>query len=112
MKYTYYKGIIAESFAKMFLRLKFYKILKSRDKSHLGEIDIVARRGNTIIFVEVKFRDKKSELPESIRKRQIDRIKNSAIRYQPLIEKEKLIGRFDVIYVSWFFIKHIKNAFL
>ena len=55
MKYTYYKGIIAESFAKMFLRLKFYKILKSRDKSHLGEIDIVARRGNTIIKGYRKF---------------------------------------------------------
>lgn len=111
MKYTYYKGIIAENFAKMFLKLKFYRILKSRDKSHLGEIDIVARRGRTIIFVEVKFRDNKAELSESIRRRQIDRIRKSAIRYQPLIERENLVGRFDVIYVSWFFIKHIKNAF-
>jgi len=111
MKYTYYKGLLAEAVAKVLLILKGYSLLKSRDKNHLGEIDIVARRGKTIVFVEVKFRDRKSALAESIRYRQIARIKKSALRYQPMIERENLVGRFDVIYVSWFFVRHIKNAF-
>ncbi len=36
--------------------LSFYKILYHRYKNKMGEIDIIARKNNTIIFIEVKFR--------------------------------------------------------
>ena len=38
------------------MRLKLYKILARRYRVNGGEIDIVARRGDDIVFVEVKAR--------------------------------------------------------
>lgn len=53
---TYQRGLHAETVAVWFLRLKGYKILVRRYKTKVGEIDIIARRGNKIIFTEVKAR--------------------------------------------------------
>ena len=49
-------GLLAERVAILLLRLKFYSILARRYSIRGGEIDIVARRGDTIAFVEVKVR--------------------------------------------------------
>ncbi len=53
---AYHFGICAEYMAALFLILKGYKILHRRFNVRGGEIDIVARRGKTIAFVEVKLR--------------------------------------------------------
>lgn len=50
------QGRFAESVAAIFLRLKGYRILAVRVRLPLGEIDLVARTGQTIVFVEVKTR--------------------------------------------------------
>lgn len=50
------RGLLAESLAALALRVKGYRILASRYTIRGGEIDIVARRGDTIAFVEVKIR--------------------------------------------------------
>ncbi len=49
-------GVNAETLAALFLRLKGYSILARGYRIREGEIDIVARRGRTIAFVEVKAR--------------------------------------------------------
>ena len=49
-------GRRAETLAAWWLRLKGWKILARRLKTPLGEVDIVARRGRTVAFVEVKAR--------------------------------------------------------
>jgi putative endonuclease len=49
-------GRHAESIAAWFLRLKGYRILARRARTKVGEIDIVARKGDTLVFVEVKAR--------------------------------------------------------
>ena len=49
-------GLKAESVAAWFLRLKGYTILVQRFAVSGGEIDLVARRGGVIAFVEVKAR--------------------------------------------------------
>ncbi|MFY9657462.1 MAG: YraN family protein [Methylocystis sp.] len=49
-------GAHAETVAEVLLRLKFYKILARRYRVKGGEIDIVARRGDVVAFVEVKAR--------------------------------------------------------
>jgi len=49
-------GLRAETFAAIWLRLKLYKILARRYRVNGGEIDIIARRGDDIVFVEVKAR--------------------------------------------------------
>lgn len=49
-------GAQAEWIAALWLQLKFYRILARRFRIREGEIDIIAQRGQTIIFVEVKAR--------------------------------------------------------
>lgn len=49
-------GLRAETLAAMWLRLKFYKILARNFAARGGEIDLIARRGEVIVFVEVKAR--------------------------------------------------------
>lgn len=49
-------GRSAETLAAWMLRLKFYRILNQRYRTPVGEIDIVARRGRLIVFIEVKHR--------------------------------------------------------
>ena len=53
---THQRGLRAETVAAAFLMLKGYRILARRHAGAGGEIDIVARRGQTIAFVEVKAR--------------------------------------------------------
>ncbi len=53
---AYAYGLRAETVATLWLRMQFYSILARNYRAHGGEIDIVARRGRTIIFVEVKAR--------------------------------------------------------
>lgn len=50
------RGRRAEWIAEAWLRLKGYGILARRFKRPVGEIDIIARRGQTLVFVEVKQR--------------------------------------------------------
>ena len=49
-------GRRAETLAAWWLRLKGYAILAQRVRTPVGEIDLVARRGRTLVFVEVKAR--------------------------------------------------------
>ncbi|HEX8216536.1 MAG TPA: YraN family protein [Allosphingosinicella sp.] len=54
-------GRRAEALAAWWLRLKGWKILARRLRTPLGEVDIVARRGRIVAFVEVKSRAKAAE---------------------------------------------------
>ncbi len=56
------QGRRAETWAVWYLRLKGWRILARRVKTHRGEVDIVARRGRTLCFVEVKWRRRGAEL--------------------------------------------------
>lgn len=49
-------GHRGETLAAWYLRLKGWSILARRVKTARGEIDLVARRGRTVVFVEVKWR--------------------------------------------------------
>lgn len=50
------KGRRAEWIAALFLMAKGYRILARRVRTPVGEIDLVARKGDTLVFVEVKAR--------------------------------------------------------
>ena len=56
MKTNYETGRLAEDFAARYLEQKGYRILERRFRSRQGEIDLIAKDGNTLVFVEVKYR--------------------------------------------------------
>ncbi|MDP3554257.1 YraN family protein [Methylocystis sp.] len=53
---AYVYGLRAETAATLWLRARLYQILARNFRAHGGEIDIIAKRGRTIVFVEVKAR--------------------------------------------------------
>ena len=53
---SYAIGVAAEGSARQLLESKSYRIVAQRYKTKAGEIDLVARRGDHLAFVEVKRR--------------------------------------------------------
>ena len=91
-KYKAYNfGVIAEALAMLFLRFKFYQIIARRFRSPFGEIDIVAKKGKQIIFVEIKAR-RDTSLMDFISKRQQNRITSLPVKSQ--FSNSKLGGNF------------------
>ncbi|HHB83564.1 MAG TPA: YraN family protein [Devosia sp.] len=107
------KGRWAENFAVWFLRFQLFTILARRVKTPGGEIDIVARRGDLIVFVEVKMRQQKSAMEDalsSVNKRRIIAAANYFLAANPKLFHKPL--RFDVIFLApraW--PTHLKGAF-
>lgn len=112
------KGQIYEDIAVNYLRNKGYKIIdKNFSVPKIGEIDIIAKKDDWIIFVEVKARKKTYYKPyESINKSKIKRIiKTSAIYLKKYNTKYNGI-RYDVISIEEneknnYNLEHIENAF-
>jgi putative endonuclease len=72
------RGRRAELAAAWFLRLQGYRLLARRFKTPVGEIDLVMRRGRTIVFVEVKQRPSEAEALEAVTARGRKRIVRAA----------------------------------
>lgn len=102
MKHSSYRtGLAAEALCRWALRLKGYRILASRYKSPLGEIDIVASRGSTLVLIEVKARPTEGEAAEAILPRQRQRLQRAALDF--LARHPHFSGhdvRFDVMLVA------------
>ena len=109
---TYQKGIWAERYAAAFLVLKGYRILKTRYKTKVGEVDLIARRGNTIVFVEVKAHGTYIKGVEAISPTAKGRISRAAQLFTASHPKwSGQTVRFDVMIVHRsFIITHITNA--
>ncbi|MBI2233897.1 MAG: YraN family protein [Micavibrio aeruginosavorus] len=109
---SYKTGLQAEFLAVIFLRLKGYRILAQRCKTPLGEIDLIARRGKTLVFVEVKTRGTIAAALESVSARQAGRIVRAAQCWLASRNAAGMDLRFDVIAIEFpFKIKHIESAF-
>ncbi|MBY6243158.1 YraN family protein [Methylosinus sp. Sm6] len=74
-------GLRAETIATLWLRCKFYTILARRYRLRGAEIDIIAQRGCTIAFVEVKARATLQEAMTSITEEKRRRISRAAARW-------------------------------
>ncbi len=106
-------GLSAESRAALLLIAKSYRILARRFKTPLGEIDIVARRRNDLVFVEVKARERFDDAAEAVSERSKRRILAAAefwLARRPADAQCAI--RFDVILVAPGRLpRHIVNAF-
>jgi len=67
-------GLSAESRAAAYLVAKGYRIVARRFRSAVGEIDIIARRRGTVVFVEVKARASLDDAAYAVTPRQQARI--------------------------------------
>ncbi len=106
-------GLSAESRAAMLLIAKAYRILARRWKTPFGEIDIVARRRRTLVFVEVKARESADDAAEAVTARGKSRILGAAefwLAQHPRDANCEI--RFDVMLVTpGKMPQHIANAF-
>jgi putative endonuclease len=71
-------GLSAETRAAAYLMAKGYRILAKRFRTPYGEIDLVARKRNLLVFVEVKARGSLDEAAYAVTPRQQQRIINAA----------------------------------
>ena len=106
-------GISAESRAAAWLVAHGYRILARRWKSPLGEIDIVAARRHTLIFVEVKARATLDAAAEAVTPRQQQRIVAAAEIWLAAHGDPRIHDiRFDAILVAPGKLpRHIQGAF-
>ena len=106
-------GISAESRAAAWLIAHVYRILARRFRSPMGEIDIIAARRYTVIFVEVKARATLDEAAEAVTDRQKQRIAAAAeiwLANNPMPAIRDM--RFDAILVAPGKLpRHIPGAF-
>jgi len=72
------RGRQAERICGWWLRLKGWRILDRRVKTRLGEIDLIARRGSLVAFIEVKARGSEAELDLAIDERRLRRVAAAA----------------------------------
>lgn len=92
-----------ENMAARYLRDKKYKILIRNFRTDFGEIDIVARHGKTLVFVEVKTRESDAiSAPE----RQVDEEKQAQVvkmarLYLSQYGVPKPEYRFDIVAIVW-----------
>ena len=94
-------GISAESRAAALLIAKGFRILARRFKSPVGEIDIVARRRQLLVFVEVKARNDLDEAAWSVTPRQQQRIAAAAEAWLAVNGSDAFRDiRFDAILVA------------
>ena len=109
---TYDQGLLAESFAAVYLFFKGYKIIARRFKTPGGEIDLIARRGRTLAVIEVKARTSLDDGAGAVNARAQNRIEQ-ALRFF-LSRHPQYIDytiRFDVIAIALpFSIRHLDNA--
>ena len=109
---SYYFGLFAEKLVKIYLIFKGYKILSKRYKTYVGEVDVIAKKGKVIAFVEVKARRSSGDMYEVLSFVQQHRIKRAASVFlckNPSYNSYYI--SFDlVLYQPPFKIKHLKNA--
>ncbi|MEP6342766.1 MAG: YraN family protein [Maricaulaceae bacterium] len=94
-------GRRAERWAAVLLRFKGYSIIASRVKTPHGEIDIIARKGRTLVFIEIKYRQNPKSLLASFTPNAQARITKAASYYVSRNTRyQALAQRFDLIMMS------------
>ena len=93
------RGRGAETLACWYLRLRGWRILARRVRVHGGEVDIVARRGRTLAFVEVKARANAEAAALSLDDWRLRRVAAAAERLAPRFMREGDDIRIDAMFI-------------
>jgi putative endonuclease len=95
-------GQRGENVAARYLRDQGYKILERNFRCELGEVDIIARDGRTLVFAEVKTREQDDPMPED----QVNQVKRHQLTkaakfYLSRYGIPQPPARFDVVAIVW-----------
>jgi putative endonuclease len=107
------RGHRGETLAAWLLRAKLYRVIAQRFKTPVGEIDLVAEQGRTVVFIEVKWRRRgapEAEALSAVNRKRIVRAAQYWLSRHP--EQAERDLRFDVIFLApgrW--PRHLVNAF-
>lgn len=115
---NYKSGKLAELLARLFFSLKGYRVLRKNYKTgkgmNIGEVDFIAQKGKTVVFVEVKKRTTIKMAAFAISENQKKRIIRGAemfLKQHPQYKNFDL--RFDAVLIAFpLRIQHIENAWL
>jgi putative endonuclease len=108
-------GVRAEWWAAWFYRLRGYRIVARNVRTRFGELDLIVRRGNSLVFVEVKARQSLTagEGLESVTPAKQRRIEQLAAAWLVRNPHEGAI-RYDVLSMQWtgwrFRVTHVRDA--
>jgi putative endonuclease len=108
-------GSSGEEEAARYLEERRYAIVARNFRSRRGEVDIIAEKGGTLVFVEVKKRSDGAldTLEYSVNEKKQRRIIETANYFLFNNRKYNSMGiRFDVIFVSPEGITHLESAFV
>lgn len=104
-------GRWAERLAAVFLAAKGYRILARRFRSGGGEIDLVARRKDVLVFVEVKARSAFDDALVAVTPRTRRRIEAAARAFAARHRRFADDGfRYDIVAVAGWRIRHVVDA--
>ena len=93
-------GRRAERLAAWWLRLKGWRILAMRARTPVGEVDLIARRGRTVAFIEVKWRATPEDRDLAIDAHRLRRVARAAQVLAPKFVREGDDMRIDVILLA------------
>jgi putative endonuclease len=105
------RGRRGEALAAWYLRLRGWRIVARRVKTPRGEIDLVARRGRMIAFVEVKWRSSAAERDSAIDPYRLRRVSAAAEAVAQRYARAGDDMRIDVLLLApWTWPRVIENA--
>lgn len=107
------RGRRGETLAAWFLRFKGWRILARRVKTARGEIDLIARRGAVVAFVEVKWRERAAELDQAVDPFRLRRVAAAAEAVAHRYVRAGDLQRIDVLLLApgrW--PRHMTNALM
>lgn len=107
------RGRRGENLACWYLRIKGWRILARRQRVHGGEVDIIARRGSTLAFIEVKWRSRAADLDTAIDAFRLRRVIAAARILGPRYARATDSQQIDVILLApgqW--PRHLSNVWL
>jgi putative endonuclease len=94
------RGRKAERRAAWWLRLHGWRILGQRLRVPVGEVDLVARRGRIVAFIEVKWRDKAEDLDLAVDQYRLRRVAAAAEMLSPRFARPRDDIRIDVMLLA------------
>jgi putative endonuclease len=107
------RGPEAERQSRTFLETRGYSFLAANYATRYGELDLVMKQKDTVVIVEVKYRQNTSYgLPqEAVTSAKQKKIAFAAMQFIKEHRLEKAPVRFDVIAMTNDTLEHIQNAF-